>query len=57
MKVTHKEIKLLCCFCEAKDVCYVRSQKEQYEKSGWTTRCILTPNQKKEKVKGEEALV
>ena len=41
---SEKAVKIKCCFCELKDECNCRAQKEKYEEAGWTTRCTVTPN-------------
>lgn len=38
------EVRIRCRYCELKDACERRAQKEKYEKAGWMTSCDLTPN-------------
>lgn len=46
-----------CCYCDSKDTCPVRKQKEKSENMGIMTHCTLTPNiftkkkKKKKKIK------
>lgn len=37
-------VKIKCCYCELKDECNRRKQKEKYEQAGWITRCSISPN-------------
>ena len=37
-------IKIRCRYCDIKDTCSKREQKEKYENQGIATRCTLTPN-------------
>lgn len=37
-------VKIKCCYCDLKDVCIRRENKERYEQDNWITRCTLTPN-------------
>lgn len=43
------EVKILCRFCDIRDTCRRRANKEKYEESGWITRCTITPNRPKKK--------
>lgn len=47
----YHEVKILCRYCEIKDNCHLRRQKESYEQTGWKTRCPFTPNRPKRKSK------
>lgn len=44
-------VRIRCCYCDLKGTCSVRSRKEQYEKTGMNTLCIMTPNRPKSFVK------
>lgn len=37
-------VKIKCCYCDLKDICHRRANKEKYEQAGMITRCTLTPN-------------
>lgn len=60
METIEKAVKIKCCFCEIKDTCSRRAQKEKYEVAGWTTRCTVTPNRpgakRKKRKKQKKAL-
>jgi cytochrome oxidase assembly protein ShyY1 len=43
------EVKIRCRYCDLKDSCHLREQKEAYEEAGWITRCPFTPNRPKKK--------
>lgn len=45
--LTNNAVKIKCCYCEAKDTCKYKDQKERTEKMGITTKCTMTPNKKK----------
>lgn len=49
-------VKIKCRYCDVKETCPLRSRKEGYEASGWTTRCTITPNRpgKKGKAQGRK---
>lgn len=49
----YKEVKILCRYCDLKDVCPLRERKETYEKTGVVTRCPFTPNGRKTKHKNK----
>lgn len=36
--------KIRCRWCDLAETCPARARKEKYEESGWTTRCLITPN-------------
>jgi hypothetical protein len=40
-------VKIKCCYCDAKETCSVRANKEKTEKLGIKTFCTLTPNNTK----------
>lgn len=46
-----EEIKIRCRYCDLRDTCNRRPQKEAYEKDGWMTQCSLTPNRPGKKKK------
>jgi hypothetical protein len=37
-------VKIKCCYCDLKEVCHRRANKEKYEQKGMTTRCTITQN-------------
>jgi hypothetical protein len=43
-KVISGSIQIRCRWCEVKDTCSKRAEKESYESKGWMTRCAITPN-------------
>jgi hypothetical protein len=43
-KVISTSIQIRCRWCEIKDTCPKRAEKESYENKGWMTRCTITPN-------------
>lgn len=49
------EVKIRCRYCDLKDICGRRKQKEKYEKEGWMTLCSLTPNRPGKKKKKKKA--
>jgi hypothetical protein len=49
----YKEVKIKCQYCDIRDTCHLRAQKESYEERGWSTRCPFTPNQPKKKKKAK----
>ena len=49
--LTKNAVKIKCCYCDLKDTCIRRVNKEKDEKMGIITRCVLTPNKKKKKKK------
>lgn len=40
-------VKIKCCYCDIKDECLRRNNKEHSESLGFITRCSLTPNRPK----------
>jgi hypothetical protein len=46
-----EEVKIRCRYCDIKDECSRRANKEKYEEAGWTTKCVLTPNRPGKKKK------
>lgn len=49
-------VKIKCCYCDIKETCIKRSNKEDYEEKGIMSYCTLTPNRpqsfkKKKKIK------
>jgi hypothetical protein len=49
--VISKSIQIRCRWCEIKDTCLKRAEKESYENKGWMTRCAITPNKATSKKK------
>ena len=45
----YNEIKIRCRYCEIKDICPLREQKEKLEAEGLLTKCPFTPNRSKKK--------
>lgn len=43
-KEIEKAVKIRCQYCDIKDSCSVRGEKEAYEDLGVMTYCTLTPN-------------
>lgn len=39
-----KAVKIKCCYCDLKDTCKFKENKERNEAKGITTLCTLTPN-------------
>jgi hypothetical protein len=37
-------VKIKCCYCDLKNICTRRKNKEKYEQIDWITRCTLSPN-------------
>lgn len=46
--LTENAVKIKCCYCDARETCKYRAQKESTEKIGITTKCTMTPNKKKQ---------
>lgn len=52
-----KAVKIRCCYCDLKDTCKYRAQKERTEKMDIVTYCTMTPNRHKNFAKKAKTVV
>lgn len=43
-KLMQESVKIKCCYCDIKDGCKYRKNKEKSEEMGFITYCNMTPN-------------
>jgi len=48
---TYEEVMIRCRYCDLKDICHLRPNKEKYEDAGLMTYCPFTPNRPGKKKK------
>jgi hypothetical protein len=51
-----KSVKIKCIYCDSKDDCRFRKNKEKSEDMGITTYCTMTPNKPKSFLKKQKKL-